>query len=115
MPSGRLEGDHLLIATLSQAGVEGSDWPDELRERLPMLAVLLVTEAIEPGAGAGTRLPNGFAVLRTPVQVADLRAAVRRLLPQLSSGTVLAHRVGHAATVTRTPAGRDEPDGRAHA
>jgi hypothetical protein len=114
MPSGRLEGDHLLIATLGQAG-EGSDWPDEIRERLPMLAVLLVTEAIEPGAAAGTRLPNGFAVLRTPVP--GRRATRCGAAPPAAAEQ--RYRVGqwvaHAATVARTPAGRDEPGGRAHA
>lgn len=70
---------------------------------MPMVPVLLVEEAIEAGT-VTARLPDGFAVLRVPVQVDELRAAVRRLLPMLSSGTVLARRVAEVATVGLAPA-----------
>lgn len=95
------EGCHLVITTLDHR--EQSDSPDELRERMPMVPVLLVEEAIEAGT-VTARLPDGFAVLRVPVQVDELRAAVRRLLPMLSSGTVLARRVAEVATVGLAPA-----------
>jgi DNA-binding response OmpR family regulator len=107
----RLEGCHLLIMTLGHRGVEGLDSPDELRERMPMLPVLLVADTSEAFQAAAARMPNGLPLLRAPVQADELRAAVRRLLPQLSGGTVFARRIAQPATANEMPAGRGEPGG----
>jgi DNA-binding response OmpR family regulator len=114
-PSIRLDACHLLIMTLNRRVVGGSDSLDELRERMPMLSLLLLADAIETGATAEPVLPPGLTVLRTPVHPDQLRAAVRRLLPQLRTGTVLARRLEEAAAVTDAPAGRDQTNGGANA
>jgi hypothetical protein len=101
-----LEGCHLLITTLNRHGAEASNSLDELRERIPALPLLLVAEAIEAGA-AGARLPDGFTVLHLPVNIDELRMAVRRLLPLLGGGTVLAGRVAESAIVTHAPTGAE--------
>lgn len=87
-----LEGCHLLITTVDHHGAEVPGSPDQMREQMPAHAVLLVAAAIEAGA-SGARLPADLPVIRAPVQVDELRAAVRRLLPLLGGGTVLARRV----------------------
>jgi hypothetical protein len=61
---------------------------------MPAQAVLLVAAAIEAGA-SGAPHPVGLPVILAPVQVDELRAAVRRLLPLLGGGTVLARRVAN--------------------
>jgi CheY-like chemotaxis protein len=109
--SGWLDRCHLLITTLPQEAVEGSDPLDGLRERLPTLPLLFVVGTLQAGAAADPRLSDDLSVLRTPVNPDELRAAVRRLLPQLRAGTVLARLMDQTAMVTEAPAGRHQPGG----
>jgi DNA-binding NtrC family response regulator len=80
--SGALAECHLLITSLRVAGVVRMDLLEELRERWPDLPILFL-------AHEGP-LPGDLPALCVPFTVQELRGAVRRLLPALHNGTVLA-------------------------
>jgi DNA-binding NtrC family response regulator len=80
--SGALAECHLLISSLRVAGVVRMDLLEELRERWPALPILFI-------AHEGP-LPGDLPSLCVPFTSKELRAAVRRLLPALHDGTVLA-------------------------
>lgn len=92
----RLADCHLLISSLCVGGVVRMDLLESLRVSWPTLPVLFL-------AREGP-LPGDLASLCMPFTPAELRAAVRRLLPALQEGTVLARAV--AATRQRTAPGR---------
>jgi DNA-binding NtrC family response regulator len=84
---------HLLIVSGGIGGAARSDLLDDLRERLPGLALLCLTETKwTPMRGDANSRPT-VATLREPFTAEELRAAVRPLLPQLQVGTVLAQKV----------------------
>lgn len=88
---------HLLITSLRVAGVVRMDLLEALREFWPDLPILfLVYEGPLPG-----NLPS----LCVPFTAEELQAAVRRLLPGLDSGTVLAREI---------PASNPKPTGAIH-
>jgi DNA-binding NtrC family response regulator len=76
---------HLLITSLRVAGVVRMDLLEELRECWPDLPILFL-------AHEGP-LPADLPSLRVPFTTEELRAAVRRLLPALTSGNVLAREI----------------------
>jgi hypothetical protein len=76
----------------------------DLRERLPALSVLYLTSAAESTVIPEAQLPQHFQVLRAPFTIGELQTVVRRLLPQLQAGTVLALLVREPAATTDTPA-----------
>jgi DNA-binding NtrC family response regulator len=80
--SGELAECNLLISSLRVAGVVRMDLLEELRERWPDLPILFL-------AHEGP-LPGDLPALCVPFTVQELRGAVRRLLPALHNGTVLA-------------------------
>lgn len=69
------------------------DLLEELRESLPALPVLYLANAGQSTAELEARLPRDVPILRVPFTTAELQAAVRPLLPQLRTGTVLARPV----------------------
>lgn len=73
---------HLLISSVRVAGVVRMDLLEELRGRWPALPILFL-------AHEGP-LPGDLPALCVPFTSEELRAAVRRLLPALHDGTVLA-------------------------
>jgi DNA-binding NtrC family response regulator len=73
---------NLLISSLRVAGVVRMDLLEELRERWPDLPILFL-------AHEGP-LPGELPTLCVPFTSKELQAAVRRLLPALHDGTVLA-------------------------
>jgi DNA-binding NtrC family response regulator len=73
---------HLLISSLRVAGAVRMDLLEELQARWPALPFLFL-------AHEGP-IPGGVPALCVPFTIAELRAAVRRLLPALDAGTVLA-------------------------
>jgi len=73
---------HLLISSLRVAGAVRMDLLEELRKRWPTLPILFL-------AHEGP-LPGGLPSLCVPFTTEELQAAVRRLLPGLHTGTVLA-------------------------
>ncbi len=90
---------HLLIVSGGIADAARSDLLDELRERLPGLALLCLTETKwTPVRGDANSRPT-VATLREPFTAEELRAAVRPLLPQLPVGTVLARKVPKSSPV----------------
>jgi DNA-binding NtrC family response regulator len=80
--SGVLAECHLLISSLRVAGVVRMDLLEELRERWPGLPILFLAH--------GEPLPGKLPSLCVPFTSEELQAAVRRLLPALHDGTVLA-------------------------
>jgi DNA-binding response OmpR family regulator len=88
--AGVLAECHLLISSLRVAGVVRMDLLEELRECRPTLPILFL-------AREGP-LPGGLPSLCVPFTTEELQAAVRRLLPGLHTGTVLAVEI-------KTPAG----------
>jgi DNA-binding response OmpR family regulator len=78
----RLGECHLLVTSLRVAGVVRMDLLETVRERWPDLPILFLAHE-----GA---LPDGLPSLCVPFTTEELQAAVRRLLPGLASGTVLA-------------------------
>jgi DNA-binding NtrC family response regulator len=77
-----LDQCHLLITSLRVAGVVRMDLLEELRQRWPQLPILFL-------AHEGP-LPGDLPSLCVPFTTVELQSAVRRLLPALTSGTVLA-------------------------
>ena len=78
----------LMITSMRVEGVVRMDLLNELRDRLPGLTVLYLANDAHPTASPP--LPNGLGVLRSAFTTLELQAEVRRLLPQLRAGTVLA-------------------------
>ena len=80
--TGELDQCQLLISSMRVAGVVRMDLLEELRERWPDLPILFL-------AHEGP-LRGDLPALCVPFTRAELRSAVRRLLPALYDGTVLA-------------------------
>lgn len=99
---------HLLISSAQVEGMPRIDLLEELRESLPALPVLYLANAGQSTAELEARLPRDVPILRVPFTTAELQAAVRPLLPQLRTGTVLAR------PVTMPSVGGDVPTPAAH-
>ena len=76
---------HLLITSLRVAGVVRMDLLEELREFWPDLPILFL-------AHEGP-IPGNLPTLCVPFTAEELQAVVRRLLPALTFGTILAREV----------------------
>jgi len=87
---------HLMITTMRVEGVVRMDLLNDLRDRLPALTVLYLSNGASPILDPS--LPGGLPVLRAPFTTLELQAEVRRLLPQLRAGTVLARHKRETAT-----------------
>jgi DNA-binding NtrC family response regulator len=83
---------HLLICGTGLAGARAIRLFDDLHERVPGLPILCVTAATGWTPQQEARLPANVTLLREPLTAEVLRAAVRQLLPGLSTGTTLAWR-----------------------
>ena len=84
-----LAGCHLLISDMCVGGVVRMNLLESLREQWPGLPVLFLARE--------GQLPGNLPSLCVPFTPQELQGAVRRLLPALQGGTVLAHQT---ATVT---------------
>jgi DNA-binding NtrC family response regulator len=84
---------HLLIMASSIDAEQRTDLLAELGERMPALAVLCLADAAWRVAGEEGRPGPLVSILREPFTAEELRAAVRPLLPQLSTGSILAARI----------------------
>jgi len=90
---------HLLISSMRVEGVVRMDLLKALRHRFPALTILFLSN--DPaGPTPGPQLPDGLPTLRTPFTTSELQAEVRRLLPKLRAGTILARPSGPTATAT---------------
>jgi DNA-binding response OmpR family regulator len=87
----------LMITSMRVEGVVRMDILKELRDRLPALTVLYLSNG--DSLSVDPPLPDRLPVLRAPFTNLELQAEVRRLLPQLRSGTVLARHSGEMARV----------------
>ena len=83
--TGELDQCQLLISSMRVAGVVRMDLLEELRESWPDLPILFL-------AHEGP-VPGDLPTLCVPFTATELQAAVRRLLPALHSGTVLAREI----------------------
>lgn len=86
----------LMITSMRVEGEVRMDLLNELRDRLPTLTVLYLSNGASPTLDPA--LPDGLPVLRAPFTTLELQAEVRGLLPQLRAGTVLALHKGETAT-----------------
>ena len=111
-PYAALSECHLLISSLEAEAVARIDLLDDLRQRVPALSILYVTDGIGSPANPEHALPDDVAVLHVPFTTGELQAAVGRLLPKLRAGTILARAVGDPGT-TRGPTVPAKADGRA--
>ena len=91
---------HLLICGTGVAGVRAIRLFNDLREHVPGLPILCVTAATGWTPQQEARLPANVTLLREPLTAEVLRAAVRQLLPGLSTGTTLAWRAEPGSGVT---------------
>ena len=89
---------HLLITASSIRGTAWTDLRDELRARLPKVALLCITDATWTAPARNPRSRSAVPMLREPFTGEELRAAVRPLLPQLFVGSVLARSAESAVT-----------------
>ncbi|HZI73039.1 MAG TPA: hypothetical protein VFD73_03275, partial [Gemmatimonadales bacterium] len=109
-----VEQCHLLISSLQHGGdLPRVDLLEDLRQQLPSLPILYLASAADATAVPEAQLPRDVQVLRSPFTSAELRAAVRRLLPQLGAGTVLARPMVEPTTVTdilELPGGASAPE-----
>lgn len=87
-----LRGCHLFIIGAGSDGVPSIELIQELRDRLPALAILCLADRVWSTPDLESQLPSEVPVLREPFTAEKLRAAVRPLLPQLRMGSVLASR-----------------------
>jgi hypothetical protein len=87
----------LMITTMRVEGVVRMDLLKELRDRLPALTVLYLSNGASPTVDPAP--PDGLPTLRASCTTPELQAEVRRLLPQLRAGTVLARHSGETAPV----------------
>jgi len=93
---------HLLISSAQVEGMPRIDLLEELREWLPALPVLYLATAGHSKEHEA-QLPRDVPILRAPFTTAELQAAVRSLLPQWRTGTIL------ALPLTAGPEGTDVP------
>ena len=70
----------LLISNTRVGGVAGIDLIHELREHLPRLAILYLSNTGRSTPELEARLPHNVPILREPFSPIQLRAAVRYLL-----------------------------------
>jgi DNA-binding NtrC family response regulator len=84
---------HLLISSMRVEGAVRMDLLKKIRNRFPGLTILCLSN--DPASPTpDPQLPDGLPVLRTPFTTLELQAEVRRLLPQLRAGTILARPSG---------------------
>jgi len=81
---------HLLISSVRVEGRLRMDLLQELQHCLPALPILYLADASPSPTDLDAHLPLDLPTLRAPFTTGELLAAVRRLLPQLRAGTVLA-------------------------
>jgi DNA-binding NtrC family response regulator len=81
---------HLFICGTGIGGLRAIGLTEDLRRRIPGLPILCLVDAMRWTPELEARLPADVTILREPVSAALLRAAVRPLLPLLSTGTTLA-------------------------
>lgn len=91
---------HLLICGTGVAGVPAIRLFNDLREHAPGLPILCVAAATGWTSRQEARLPANVTLLREPLTAEVLRAAVRQLLPGLTTGTTLAWRAEPDCRVT---------------
>jgi DNA-binding NtrC family response regulator len=94
---------HLLISSAQVEGMPRIDLLEDLREWLPALPMLFLATPGQSTAALEAQLPRDVPILRVPFTTAELQAAVRPLLPQLRTGTILAF------PVSGPPVGTDGP------
>ena len=94
---------HLLVTSLRVEGALRTDLLQELRHCLPALPILYLADASPGPADPEAHLPPDLPTLRAPYSTGELRMAVRRLLPQLRVGTVLARAVEQPGAATDAP------------
>jgi DNA-binding NtrC family response regulator len=90
-PASVLGECHLLISTMQVDGLVRMDLLGELRESLPELPILYLRSAETDEEVPRT---SNVTVLRAPFTIEELQQAVRRLLPGLHAGTILALPLG---------------------
>lgn len=86
---------HLMISSMRVDGRLRMDLLQELRGRLPTLAVVYLSDETSPTLDP--QLVDALVVLGAPFTMSELQAAVGQLLPQLRAGTVLARPSGETA------------------
>jgi DNA-binding NtrC family response regulator len=79
-PYSALTQCHLLIGSLKAEAMGRMELLEDLREHLPGLPILYVTDDVDSPATPESPLPEGLALLRVPFTTGELRAAVGRLL-----------------------------------
>jgi DNA-binding NtrC family response regulator len=84
---------HLLISSAQVEGMPRIDLLEDLRERLPTLPMLFLATPGQSTAELEAQLPRDVPILRVPFTTVELQAAVRPLLPQWRTGTILARPV----------------------
>jgi hypothetical protein len=85
-----------MISSMRVDGAVRMDLLKELRNSFPALTILFLSN--DPaGLPSDPRLPDGLPTLRTPFTTSELQAEVRRLLPKLRAGTILARPSGQTA------------------
>ena len=90
---------HLMISSMRVEGAVRMDLLEELRNSFPALTILFLSN--DPaGSTSDPHLPDGLPMLRTPFTTSELQAEVRRLLPKLRAGTILARPSEQTATAT---------------
>jgi DNA-binding NtrC family response regulator len=89
---------HLLIASSTIGGATWADLQDDLLDRQLGIALLCITDASRTPPASSAQSRPAVPTLREPFTAEELRAAVRPLLPELLTGSVLARTaVGPAA------------------
>ncbi len=83
---------HLFIIGAGIDSVPSIELIQQLRDRLPALAILCLAGRVRSTTALEARLPPGVPILREPFTAEKLRAAVQTLLPQLRMGSVFASR-----------------------
>lgn len=91
---------HLLIMGAGIDSVPSIELIQELRDRLPALAILCLADEVWSTPDFESRLPADVPILREPFTAEALRAAVRPLLPRLLMGSVFASRAATPASLS---------------
>jgi DNA-binding response OmpR family regulator len=91
---------HLFICGTGVAGARAIRLFNDLREHVPGLPILCVAAATGWTPRQEARLPANVTLLREPLTADVLRAAVRQLLPGLSTGTTRAWRAEPVSGMT---------------